>query len=97
VNGRGPKSPSPQCTPKIRIAAQGRQQFDKRRDSKSTAAHQGLLRANVLFELIQFAITAGDVNEPRTLSLTAIGVELTRTYGERAQGEAKYFERMNRD
>jgi hypothetical protein len=36
VNGRGPKSPSPQCTPKIRIAAQGRQQFDKRRDSKST-------------------------------------------------------------
>jgi hypothetical protein len=61
------------------------------------AAHQGLLRANLLFGLIQFAITAGDVNEPRTLSLAAIGVELTRTYGERAQGQAKYFERMNRD
>jgi len=63
--------------------------------SDLTSAHQGLLRANLLFGLIQYAITSGNVNEFRAHSLADIGTKLTRTYGERAQAEANYFKEVN--
>ena len=59
-----------------------------------TVAHQGLLRANMLFGLIEYAVSSGNVSELRALSLAAIGVKVTRTYGERAEAEANYFKRM---
>jgi hypothetical protein len=49
----------------------------------------------LFFGLIQYAITSGNVNEVRAHSLVEIGTELTRSYGERAQAEAKYFKEVN--
>ena len=61
-----------------------------------TVAHQGLLRANLLFGLIQYAIQSGNVNEFRAHTLAEIGIKLTRSYGERAQAEATYFKGRSR-
>jgi hypothetical protein len=56
------------------------------------AAHQGLLRANLLFGLIQYAIMSGNINEFRAHTLAEIGIKLTRTYGERTQAEARFLD-----
>ena len=63
--------------------------------SDPRSAHQGLPRVNLLFGPSQYAITSENVNEFRAHSLPEIGTELTRTYGERAQAEAKYFKEVN--
>jgi len=48
-----------------------------------------------LHHSLQYAITSGNVNEFPAHSLAEIGTELTRTYGERAQAEAKYFKEVS--
>jgi hypothetical protein len=68
------------------------EQIDNERAADElAAAAKALWRANVLFRLIAVSIAAGEVEKIDALSLAEIGDELTATYGERAEGESKFF------
>jgi hypothetical protein len=67
----------------------------KRASDELRAAGDALSRVNALLNVIEYAVSAGEIDKFSVPSLIETAIELTSVYAERAEGAAEFFVEVN--